>query len=870
MPDSKISNLPSAAPAQSTDELVVARSGDNYKLTIAEVAASMPSITTDTVNATTGNITTVNATTVDTTNIEVTNIKAKDGTSTITIADSTGVVTVSAAPVMSALTASQAVFTTAGKALVSNPVTGTGNVVMSASPTLTGTVNAAAATLSGNLTLNGGTASGVLYLNGSKVATSGSALVFDGTNLLVGTATTANNLRNSEKLAVVSTGNGNYGGIGISNYGGTSNAIAATIDFNRSRGTTDGSMTAVASNDVLGYVIFRGSDGTGFSNGAYISGEVDGTVATNQVPGRLQFFTANSSGAVTEKMRIDSSGNLGLGVTPGAWNTIYKAFQNGQSSFMSRATGDDLYINANAVFESGGWKYITSNFSSRYEMSNGTHSWYTAPSGTAGNAITFSQAMTLDASGNLGIGRAPNYTLDVYRSGTTTPTIAAANDNIVNVLRASGSTEAVIGPITSHPLVLLSANTERMRIDATGNVGIGAATTSGVKVLIGGTLPSATATTRALLSNGTVPSSTTSNFRNISSAPSTEAASFTLATLHHFHASQGSLGAGSAVTDQAGFVVGSNMTGATTNYGFYSQLPAGSGRYNFYAQGTADNYMAGSLGLGGTPGASTKLQAAGTYPVDSGLSRVFVGNGIIPSGATTAFRGFDSNPSTAAASFTCTDLQHFYASQGSLGAGSAVTNQYGFIVANNLTGATNNYGFYSDIASGSNRWNFYAGGTAQNYFAGDTGIGRTPTAGYKLDVAAGTAEVLIESTTGTNQVDANLINTSGTFAIGIDSSTGGVYGTAYARAIFATGAYPVVIFTNSTERMRITSAGNIVAGASAALATTATDGFLYVPTCAGTPTGTPTAITGMAPSVVNTTNNKLYFYSGGAGRDAGP
>ena len=76
--------------------------------------------------------------------------------------------------------------------------------------------------------------------------------------------------------------------------------------------------------------------------------------------------------------------------------------------------------------------------------------------------------------------------------------------------------------------------------------------------------------------------------------------------------------------------------------------------------------------------------------------------------------------------------------------------------------------------------------------------------------------------------------------------------------------------TTLTERMRITAAGNIVAGASAALATTATDGFLYVPTCAGTPTGTPTAITGMAPIVVNTTNNKLYFYSGGAWRDAGP
>lgn len=77
-------------------------------------------------------------------------------------------------------------------------------------------------------------------------------------------------------------------------------------------------------------------------------------------------------------------------------------------------------------------------------------------------------------------------------------------------------------------------------------------------------------------------------------------------------------------------------------------------------------------------------------------------------------------------------------------------------------------------------------------------------------------------------------------------------------------------FSTGTERFRITVNGNIIAGNQAALATTATNGFLYIPTCAGVPTGTPTAYTGMAPLVVNTTNNKLYFYSGGAWRDAGP
>lgn len=56
----------------------------------------------------------------------------------------------------------------------------------------------------------------------------------------------------------------------------------------------------------------------------------------------------------------------------------------------------------------------------------------------------------------------------------------------------------------------------------------------------------------------------------------------------------------------------------------------------------------------------------------------------------------------------------------------------------------------------------------------------------------------------------------------------------------------------------------------AAIATNATDGFLYVAACAGTPTGAPTAYTGRVPIVVDSTNNKLYFYSNSAWRDAGP
>jgi hypothetical protein len=54
------------------------------------------------------------------------------------------------------------------------------------------------------------------------------------------------------------------------------------------------------------------------------------------------------------------------------------------------------------------------------------------------------------------------------------------------------------------------------------------------------------------------------------------------------------------------------------------------------------------------------------------------------------------------------------------------------------------------------------------------------------------------------------------------------------------------------------------------LTTTSTKGFAYVATCSGTPTGTPDGILGFAPIVIDTTNHKLYFYSGGQWRDAGP
>lgn len=75
--------------------------------------------------------------------------------------------------------------------------------------------------------------------------------------------------------------------------------------------------------------------------------------------------------------------------------------------------------------------------------------------------------------------------------------------------------------------------------------------------------------------------------------------------------------------------------------------------------------------------------------------------------------------------------------------------------------------------------------------------------------------------------------------------------------------------TSSTEALKVQPTRSVTLN-NGAVSTSATDGFLYIAGCAGTPTGAPTAVTGRVPLVVDTTNHKLYFYSGGSWRDAGP
>jgi hypothetical protein len=122
----------------------------------------------------------------------------------------------------------------------------------------------------------------------------------------------------------------------------------------------------------------------------------------------------------------------------------------------------------------------------------------------------------------------------------------------------------------------------------------------------------------------------------------------------------------------------------------------------------------------------------------------------VQSDVTFGFKSFQSFTSTQAAAFALPFLAHYWAEQGTLGAGSSVGNQYGFIATSSLTGASGNYGFFGDIAATAGRWNFYANGTAANFFKGGLQIGGTAS-----DVGAGNVAVTGWQRVGSATVPAN-------------------------------------------------------------------------------------------------------------------
>jgi hypothetical protein len=284
-----------------------------------------------------------------------------------------------------------------------------------------------------------------------------------------------------------------------------------------------------------------------------------------------------------------------------------------------------------------------------------------------------------------------------------------------------------------------------------GNLGIGSTSLTATNLYIGKNITGANISNGVAVINN-VNSDVISRARIFFSEVGTVAAAFNLLELNHFYAVQGTFGAGSSVTNQFGFRAHSTLTGATNNYGFYGDIPSGTGRWNLYMNGTANNYMAGALGIGTTSPSRGLRIGLNPTAADSSMSSV---NVAVQNTVTTQYRSYLSSVGLNASGFTLPNLSHFEAIQDGAFTSGVVTNHYGFRV-NALSDGTNVFGFHSSIAAATGRWNFYAQGTALNYFNGNTLIGSTSDTGEKLQVT-GTAKITGGLTTNlvTSTLNAN-------------------------------------------------------------------------------------------------------------------
>jgi len=153
-----------------------------------------------------------------------------------------------------------------------------------------------------------------------------------------------------------------------------------------------------------GGVMFRGVyTGTTLVDAAGVQAYKANATDNNYSYG-LAFSTRADGGNLTANMRLNESGNLGLGVTPNAWGSG-PAMQIGNLGIATRTSLTSLaQFSANQYWDGAAHRYIATNFATLYTQNLGAHNWGIAASGTAGNAITFTNAMTLDTSGNLLVG----------------------------------------------------------------------------------------------------------------------------------------------------------------------------------------------------------------------------------------------------------------------------------------------------------------------------------------------------------------------------------------------------------------------------------------------------------------------------------
>ena len=510
---------------------------------------------------------TVNATTLDLTNLEVTNIKAKDGAASITLADSTGVATFSANPILNAGTANGVVYlnaskvATTGSALTYNGTSfgvgssdygnaGTINLSVGLVGTTTGGVQLWSTTSGAHsIQWGDGTTGSDPYRGAIEYAHSDDSMRFyvgaaekmrlasavGGVGALGIGYTSLTSVGDSGLAVLGNVGIGTsspsqkfevYKGAGDTLVYGSNPRLVLTVPTgaNGLRVTadttplellhlTDGSQVSVGGTMNMGINAANATAGSTFKSSptiAFLSKYWNGAASVSQFQGFIGVTAtaATSTGGYfglgigsADALRIDTSGNLGLGVTPSLWASGNKFMDVNDSAAYGAFGNTDAMMVANAYWNGSSWVRKNANNAFRFVMetvnSAPTINWGVAANGAQGSTFTFTQAMTLDASGNLGVGvtsAGAKIQAETNASSGDVAVIAASKTGLgytttLGYYASAGTaTAGVVRSANNLPLALETSGTERARITSGGVFLVGtdnATATAGAGVKVG-------------------------------------------------------------------------------------------------------------------------------------------------------------------------------------------------------------------------------------------------------------------------------------------------------------------------------------------------------------------------------------------------
>jgi hypothetical protein len=167
---------------------------------------------------------------------------------------------------------------------------------------------------------------------------------------------------------------------------------------------------------------------------AHFNMSMNGGNAYLGATGTGNLILATGTADWSERMRIDSSGNVGIGTSPSTdWRTAFNttATQVGLTGSLFNldvSTGDRrCMVSSNAILNaSGDFQHILEGHATIYSQQSGTHRWYTAPSASAGATASASEKLRIDSDGLKFNGdTAAANALDDYEEGTWTPSVNA-------------------------------------------------------------------------------------------------------------------------------------------------------------------------------------------------------------------------------------------------------------------------------------------------------------------------------------------------------------------------------------------------------------------------------------------------------------